>query len=182
MNGSMFRQFKRQYHKARDAYDESLAEGTFSLRMECTEENAQIEHKNPGEDETVRLVVLMRPFLAPLSPLYFKTQWALLQEQFADDLPPVDIAHIEQLIERMGKGYLPMKVNGKDFTAETVYQLISEGDYFNENEAAREKLQSLAAAHPMMWPILWYQFHDYTLVGLELVSALFDIILAIEKT
>src|SRR5262249_562875 len=81
-----------------------------------------------------------------------------------------------------GKGYLPLKVNGKDLTAETVYQIISEGDYFNENEAAREKLQSLAAAHPMMWPILWYQFYDYTLTGLELVSALFDIILEIEKT
>jgi HNH endonuclease len=181
MEAIMFREFRHQYRKAQRAYKELAVKGPFTLKMEGAEESAQVKHETPSDEGTVRLVVLMRPFLAPSSPLYVKKQWRLLQEQFADDLPPGSITHIEQLIETLDKGYLPLKVNGKDVTAETVYQIISEADYFDENEAAQEKLRNLAA-YPMVGPILWYQFHDYTLVGFELVSALFDIILEVEKT
>lgn len=174
----MFREFKRQYHRVRGVYNRL---GTFTLRVEWVEGNLRAEHKTPNDEETVRLVVLMRPFLNPLSPLYFKKQWAVLQEQFREELSSVNVAHIDQIIEIMGQGYLELIVNGERLTAEAIYQTLSEGEYFDESREAQERLHKLAAV-PIVGPLLWDQFHAYTLKGVELVSAIFDAILAIEKT
>src|SRR5207249_3864987 len=72
-------------------------------------------------------------------------------------------------------------VNGANLNAQQIYQLISEGGYFDNNEEAQCYLQSLAEL-PLIGPVFWHQFHDFTVQGFTLVSALFDVIAHVEKT
>jgi hypothetical protein len=178
---TIFRDFKRHYHKARAIADGLASKGTFKLQVKFDGSNLQAEYKSPDNEETVRLVVLMRRFLSPSDSLYYQKTWATLQEQFAQEIPADTIIYIETIIGRLKKGHLGLNINGEELTAEKIYQLLSDGEYFDNNEDAHKYLQGLAGL-PIAGPLFWHQFHAYTLDGYALIYALFDVIALIEKS
>jgi len=152
---TIFRDFKRHYHKARAIADGLASKGTFKLQVKFDGSNLQAEYKSPDNEETVRLVVLMRRFLSPSDSLYYQKTWATLQEQFAQEIPADTIIYIETIIGRLKKGHLGLNINGEELTAEKIYQLLSDGEYFDNNEDAHKYLQGLAGlpiAGPLFWP------------------------------
>ena len=156
---AMFRDFKRHYHKVAKVYSGLADKGAFSLQIKFDEGNLHAENKIPNEEETVRFVVLMRRFLNPSDSLYYKKTWATLQGQFADEISNEITAHVEALFERLSKGYFGVNINGEDLTAERIYQILSEGEYFDNNDEARRYLQSLADM-PVVGPLFWHQFYE----------------------
>ncbi len=176
----MFRDFKRHYHKVAEVYSGLKGKGSFSLEIELDGGVLQAKNAIPAEEETMRLVVLMRRFLNPFDSLYYRNAWKTLNGQFINDISEETIQHIDTFIEKPNKGYLGININGEDFTAERVYQIISNGEYFYLDEEVHDYLRSLASM-PIVGPIFWHQFYEYTLTGFELISEIFDIILQVEK-
>ncbi|MEW5872444.1 MAG: HNH endonuclease [Chloroflexota bacterium] len=177
----MFRDFKRHYHKVRDVVDKLADKDPFKLQVKFDGTNLQAEYKSPDNEDTVRFVVLMRRFLNPLDSLYYRKVWMFLQEKFADEISVETVKHIESVIENLNTGRLSININGENMTAEKIYQILSDGNYFNQNENAQKYLRSLANL-PIVGPLFWHQFHEYTLEGYTLVYILFDIISQVEKS
>jgi hypothetical protein len=179
---SIFRDFKRHYHKAKKIYAKLADSGTsFSLNINFDGNKLSAKNTIPNEKETVQFVVLMRRFLSPSDLLYYGKVWAILQELFADEVPSEVADNVTASIERLNKGYVGININGDDFTAEKVYQIISEGEYFGNDEKAQSYLRNLAGV-PIVGPLFWSQFYSYTLEGFALVWAIFGIIKKIEES
>ena len=178
---SIFRTFKRHYHKVKKVYPNLSQGDSFKLEIKFENNNLQARNTTPNEDETTRFVVLMSQFLNPSSSIYYRRVWSVLQEQFVEELSDETINNIEAFIERLNRGHIKIKVNDDDLTAEKIYQILSEGEYFGRYEEARNYLNSFRSM-PIVGPLFWYQFYEYTLDGLALVSGIFDIILKIEQT
>ena len=179
---SIFRDFKHHYHKAEKIYIR-LADTGSSFNLSINFDGDKLSAKNtiPSEKETVQLIVSMRRFLNPSDPLYYKNVWAILQEKFADEIPDEASGNVAASIERLNKGYVGININGDDFTAEKVYQIVSEGEYFGNDETAQRYLRSFASM-PIVGPLFWSQFCSYTLEGFALVWLLFGIIKKIEES
>jgi hypothetical protein len=88
---------------------------------------------------------------------------------------------INTKIERMKRGRIQFKVNDKILTSEEIYNLISEGGYFDYRQEFQEKLNELSNI-PIVKPFFWHQFFGYTLDGFYLASMIFDVIKLIERT
>ncbi|MCX6030495.1 MAG: hypothetical protein NT169_14510 [Chloroflexi bacterium] len=177
----MFRDFKRHYHKVTEAYSGLAGKGSFSLQINFDGNNLYAESKIPDEEATVRFVVLMRRFLNPSDSLYHKKTWATLQGQFADEVSNEITTHVEALFERLSKGHFGVNINGEDLTAERIYQVLSEGEYFDNKDEARRYLQGLVDM-PVIGPLFWYQFYEYTLAGFALASTIFDLVSRVEQS
>lgn len=177
----LFRDFKRHYRKIESIYSRLSDAGPFVFRVKGDQNTVSAEHITPDQEETVRFVVLMRRFLSPTDRLYYGSVWALLREQFGDVIGDEVSARIETLIESLQKGQLGINVNGDQLTAERIYQLLADGEYFNQIEDAQAYLKGLAGI-PIVGPLFWFQFHSYTLAGLELIAALSYVIGLIQKS
>jgi hypothetical protein len=178
---SIFRTFKRHYHKVVEAYQNFSNDDSFKFEINFQNNNLQVRNTLPGGDKTTRFVILMSPFLSPSNPIYYRNVWDILREQFIGELSDETINNIESFIERFNKGCVAIKINDDKFTAEKIYQIISKGEYFGHYEEPRTYLNSLRDI-PVIKPLFWYQFYQYTLDGLDLVSDIFNIILEIEQT
>lgn len=177
---TIFRTFKRHYHKVREVVLLLASKDSFDLHIK-TEENTLLAELNTSDQkETIRFVVLMRTFLNPSDALYYGKVWDILQNNFAEDIPTEIVQRIDALIGKMKRGGLGVNINGENLTAENIYQILGDGDYFGYNEDAHKYLQSLVK-YPIVGPLFWHQFYVYTLKGYELVSALFDMFVLIEK-
>ena len=176
---TIFRDFKRHYHKARRAvYDLS---SDFSFTINFKKDTVRTEFRSPDNDETVRFVVLMRRFLAPQDALYFKKVWASLTDVFGDEIAPEAIERMEVLIERQTEGSFKITIDNETLTAEKIYQIIADGAYFRHDQDVQAYLQKLTLT-PITGPLLWHQFYDYTLNAFSIVSAMFDVIRDVEQS
>jgi hypothetical protein len=74
----MFRDYKRHYHKVKEVVSRPTdSGGSFSLQIRAEGNSISAQNITPTEEETVRFVVLMRPFFNPSDYLYFKNVWSL---------------------------------------------------------------------------------------------------------
>jgi len=173
--------FRRYYHKVRKVVPEFGDSSISSLAIKYQNQNLHTEMNTPAHDETVRLVALMRRFLNTNDDLHYRKMWAYLLDSFGDLIPKEVVEEINKRIERMKRGQIQFKVNDKILTSEDIYNLISEGGYFNDRKEFHQKLDELSNI-PIVKPVFWHQFFAYTLDGFYLVSMLFDVIKLIEKT
>ena len=175
----IFRDFKRHYHKVRQA-TKNLS-SNYSLNINFTENTLRTEFTSPDDDETIRFIVLMRRFLAPQDTLYFRNVWTSLKDVFSDEIAPDAIQRMEELIEKSTKGPFRITINNETLTAEKIFETIANGVYFRRDQDVQAYLQNLAQT-PIMGPLLWHQFYDYTSNSFLVVSAIFDIIREIEQS
>lgn len=178
---SLFRTFKRHYHKTTKAYSKLSNSGSYNLEIKFENKNLRAKHTTPDETNTVSFVVLMSRFLSPSSPIFYKNVWNVLQQQFAEKLLDETVSEIETSIRYLNKGPIKIKINEEILTAERIYQILSDGEYFARYEEPKNYLNSLRGM-PVVGPLFWSQFHQYTLDGLVLISKIFDIVLQMEQT
>jgi hypothetical protein len=172
--------FRRYYHKVRKVVPEFSGTSISSLKIKFQNKNLYAEMKTPARDQTVRLVALMRRFLNTNDDLHYKKIWTYLLDSFGHLIPNEVVEEINKRIERMKRGQIQFKINDKILTSEDIYNLISEGGYFNDRKTFHQKLDDISKI-PTIKSFFWHQFLAYTLDGFYLVSRLFDVIKLIEK-
>ena len=173
--------FRRYYHKVRKVIPEFGDTSISSLKIEYQKKSLHTEMSTPAHDQTVRLVALMRRFLNTSDDLHYRKIWTYLLHSFGHLIPNEVVEEINKRIERMKRGQIQFKVNDKILTSENIYNLISEGGYFNDSKEFRQKLDEFLCI-PTVKPVFWHQFFAYTLDGFYLASRLFDVIKLIEKS
>ena len=185
MDKAVIRDFKRSYHKVREVYS-NLANASgykFEIKFERKfgGDTFQANNETPNEEETVRFVALMRRFLHPPDRLYYKSVWTSLQLEFALKISNERVEWVNVLLKRLEMGSGQITYNDDKLTPEKIYQTISNGGFFDDDEKARKYLEEMTQV-PVMGPLLRHQFYDYSLSGFRVVSALFDIILQFEHS
>ena len=177
------RSFRRHYHRVREAYDAFETAGDFGFTLHYDGVTAKLSSKldTPASDATIRFIMLMRRLLDPAEPLYYRNVWGALREQFADELPAEFIHAIDDGIENLNAGSIGFNVNGEDVSAERVYTILADAEYFGQEDKARAYLKTLMDPAPM-GPFVWWQFYEYNVQACRLVSAIFGAILQVEKS
>jgi hypothetical protein len=172
--------FTRYYHKVRKVIPEFGDTSISSLRIEYRNKSLHAEMNTPARDQAARLVALMRRFLNTNDDLHYRKIWIYLLHSFGHLIPNKIVEEIDKRIERMQRGQVQFKVNDKILTSEDIYNLISEGGYFNDSEESCQKLDEFSKI-PTVKSFFWHQFFAYTLDGFYLASRLFDVIKLIQK-
>lgn len=181
MLAKQFRDFKRYFNKARNVAEKLGQLGEFNFQVKSDGEKTIASNQTPDNKETMRFVVMMRHFLAPGSNLHYSKIWSTLSKEFSQEIPVEFKDEIENSIAELNKGQFLISIDGKGFTAEGVYKIISEGGFFENQENVREYLMRLNEA-PFVGPVFWFQFYSYSLNALRLIAILFQVILLVEKS
>src|SRR5262249_34466469 len=182
MPDNLIRSFKRHYHKVKGMVRGLYSTGSFGFELKFDDQTGtQVQTKTPDERETVRFVNLMRRFLNPKDEIYYLTVWRYLRQNFSSELPAETVEQVEKFIERMNHGYLPIKYNDETLTAERIYELVAEGQYFTEVDQIRRRLNEMIAV-PIFAHLLFHAFYSYNEAGFLLASHLLKIIHQIEKS
>jgi len=178
----LIRSFKRHYHKIKGMRPKLYSTGSFGFELNFDDQaGIRIQNKTPDERETVRFVNLMRPFLNPKDKLYYRNVWNSLRESLAGELAAETIEQVERMIDQMNKGYILIEDKGETFTAESLYELVAEGQYFTEVDEIRRRLSELTV-NPFAPPLLYQAFYTYHESAFALVNHLLKIIHQIEQS
>lgn len=177
----LLEKFRRHYHKVRKVLPEFKGNSISSLKVEFRDDKLLTSFNTPNPDLVIRLAVVMRRFLNIRDDLYYKKVWSYLQTHFSKYISKSFLEEIENRITKMNQGQIRITVNNEIFTAESIYNLISEGEYFNDDKNIQKKLNELSQM-PIIKSFFWNQFVEYTLDGFYLVSALFSIAQSIKNT
>jgi hypothetical protein len=178
---SLIRSFKRQYHRVKGMLPKMYRTGSFRFEMKFDQTSGQAKIETPDANETIRFVVLMRPFLNPQEPIYYANVWKFLRENFAGDIAPETIDGIESFITKMNQGHMPVNCDDEVLTAEKVYRLVAEGNYFAEEEELLNRLKEIASI-PVMGQLLQYTFYSYNEMAFVLATKLLKIIHKVEQS
>lgn len=174
--------FKRHYRKVKEVAD-ILVRSEKSLTFQYMYENGTLQTKleTPNDDATVHLVVLMRRFLDPASILFYQSVWDTLKEHFPDAIPPELASQLEEFMHKVNKGWVPFVVNEEEVTAENMYHIVANGEYFgNTDEEAVAFLKNVGNMPTGPWML--HQFYSYNFDFCNVASMLFSIILEIEHS
>ena len=174
--------FKRHYHKAREVA-ELLAKSDDALQFQYTYEhgNLQTNVETPNDKLTIRLVVLMRRFLNPESLLFYKSVWDTLKEHFPDAIPAEHASLLEEFIQKLNKGSFPLVVNEQEVTAENIYHIVANGEYFGKTDEEAIAFLKNVAGMPV-GALLLHQFYSYNFDLFNVASMLFSTMLDIEHS
>ena len=181
---ALLKKFKRHYHKCKKSADELSNSGGdfgFSLSFESDSGSLKFKREIPDEEKTIRFVVLMRRFLNPLDSIFYKKIWSILKNEFPETLSEEIIQTIEVWIEQLRTGHIGFSLNGKSISAEDIYRIISDGEFFREEEPLQSSLKALKTGY-LERNLSLSLFYDYSVNGLYVVSGLFDLILKVEKS
>lgn len=178
----LIRSFKRHYHRVKHMMPGLYSTGSFSFELKFDHQTGtQAKNETPDEGETIRFVNLMRPFLNPKDSLYYRNVWHSLQENFANELTPETVGRVKTFIDEMNKGYIPIKYNDDDLTAEKIYELVAEGQYFTEIEEILRRLNEMIGV-PIFAPLLYHAFYSYHERAFVLATYLLKIIHQLEQS
>ncbi len=179
----LVKSFKRHYHKVKEVA-EILAEsdGSFTFQYTSKEGILQTKLETPNDEATIRFVVLMRRFLDPVSPLYYKRVWSALKEHFSEAIPAEHASQLEQFIDKLNKGPFSFIVNQQEITAENIYHIVAIGDYFGKTDEEAVAFLKNISAMPVVGPLLLHEFYSYNLALFRVASILFDLMLRIERS
>ncbi len=177
----LVRSFKRHYRKVKEVAELLAASnGSFSFKYSYEKGNLQTKLETPNDEATIRFVVLMRRFLNPTSTLYYKSIWNILKEYFSAAIPAEYTSQLEQFIDLLNKGQISFNVNQQEITAENIYHIVANGEYFGQSDDEAVAFLKNMADMPV-GPWLLYEFYSYNLALFRVVSILFDIMLGIER-
>ncbi|MCJ7484170.1 MAG: HNH endonuclease [Thermodesulfovibrionales bacterium] len=173
--------FKHHYFKIRKIATKLAKKGSLKLKISISDNIIDEELFTPENYKTVQFVVLMRRFLDQKDNLYYKNVWGLLNEHFADVLPQETIKYFEKFDKQMIEGDIGININGESLTAEKIYQILADGEYFGNSRKAQVYLKYLKEI-PIIGALFWYKFHTYTMDGFKLAQFLFDTIVQIKNS
>ncbi len=158
----LIKTFKRHYRKVKEVAEILAASsGSFSFKYSILKDNMRSKVETPNDEATTRFVVLMRRFLDPASNLYYKHIWDVLREHFPEAIPGEHTAQLEEFIEKLNKGAIPLVVNQQQVTAENIYSIIANGDYFGKtDEEAVTFLQNIVTM-PVVGHLLFFEFYSH---------------------
>jgi hypothetical protein len=177
---NIVRDFKRHYHKVRVLIPDIANQGAFSLNINWQGEKLSASTSTPNPEISIQFAVLMRRFLAQESKLYYEKILNVIRENAPDVLTDEKLETINAYINSMKNGAISIQINNKHFSANEIYDLISEGEYFQNDKKASNFLKDIALV-PVAGPLFWHQFYSYTLDGFFLISIFFDLILEWQK-
>ncbi len=177
---NIVRDFKRHYHKVRILIPDIANQGAFSLKVNWQGEKLSASTSTPSPEISIQFAVLMRRFLAQESNLYYEKILNVIRENAPDILTDKVLETISAYINSMKSGAISVQINNKHLTANEIYDLISEGEYFQSDEKASNFLKEIAQI-PIAGALFWHQFYSYTLDGFFLISILFDLTLEWQK-
>jgi len=176
----MFREFKRHYHKSKKIMLKVKDTCSLKINIDCKDNMLRTVNTIPTSEEAVQFIVLMRRFLNKNDKIYYKNIWNTIINKFPNGIPKSSLEHIENKIETFTRGCICININDDELSAEKIYTIISEGEYFNDNEAISKYLNGFKNI-PYVGALFWQQFYSYTFQGFSLVSDIFDVIYHIEK-
>ncbi|HKQ06220.1 MAG TPA: HNH endonuclease [Blastocatellia bacterium] len=177
----LIRSFKRHYHRVKGLLPKMYRTGSFQFQVKFDQTSGEAKCETPDPSETVRFVVLMRPFLNPLEPIYYANVWSFLRDKFAAEIAPEIVEGVEKFIAEMNNGYIPINYNDEVLTAEKIYRLVAEGNYFAEEEEFLNRLKEITSV-PIMGPLLEHSFYTYNEQAFVLATNLLKVIHQIEQT
>lgn len=170
--------FRRQFHKARKVCQELAQEGGFQLNLSFSQDGGLTSSiSTPDDDQTIRLVVLMRPLLSRDSEFSCERIWTLIKDQFGDLLDPEVVEYADEHLEK-AKEY-GLTIEGEEITAESIYHTVADGEVFRDHEQAQEALQRVYQRQPL-GHIYWDAFYKYHLDMLRFASRLHGITKSLE--
>jgi hypothetical protein len=184
---ALLRTFRRHYLWASDVHRTLCNLGPLSLQIRANKIDddqfeVQAENLLPDQEFTTRLAVLMYPLLDPESETYWEHIVTALETHFRDEIPQALRDRVDAHAHRLANiRAIPIQFNNELLDPQRVYLQLAKGSYFGRNPQAQVELQELLAA-PFMEPLLWHSFYDYTVNGFGLMSALYDIVLALRDT
>lgn len=176
----LVRDFKRHYHKVRVLIPEITNQGAFSFKVNWQDKKLSASTSTPSPEISIQFAVLMRRFLSQESELYYEKILNFIRENASDILTNEKLEIINTYINSMKSGAISIPINNKHLAASEIYDLISEGEYFQNDEKASNFLKELAQA-PIVGPLFWHQFYSYTIDAFFLISIFFDLILEWQK-
>lgn len=179
----IFSAFKRHYRKVRYVGESMYKTGTFGYRSSFTKaEGFDARVLTPDSEFTSRFIILMYRFLDPSDVLYYRAIWRLLQQDFAHEIPSGSHDIFEQFDGALAAGSaIKFRYNDSDLSAEQIYRIMAEGEFFARKDEARKFLQGIAHI-PMADELFRYQFYDYSTTAFKVVTWLLDLIQQVEET
>jgi hypothetical protein len=171
----IFRDFTRHYHKVRKLVPEIAEQGGFTFKIDMREQKLSASVSTPNQETSIQFAVLMRRFLARQSDLYYEKILEVLQEHAPHILTEEKQQRIKSYIDSLKQGSFSMEIDGRHLTSEEIYDLVSEGQFFHNDEEISSYLRSLSS-FPVTGPLFLHQFYSYALDGFRLISHLFDLI------
>jgi hypothetical protein len=171
----IIRDFKHHYHKVRKLMPAIADQGGFTFGVNIDEQKLSASVNTPSQETSIQFAVLMRRFLAHQSDLYYEKVIDILRENAPDILTEEKLLRIRSYIDSMKRGPLSIEIDGRHLTSEEIYDLVSDGGFFQNDERVSSYLKSLSSM-PIAGPLFWHQFYSYALDGFPLISSLFDLI------
>jgi hypothetical protein len=169
------RDFTRHYHKVRKLIPEIAEQGGFTFEINMSEQKLSASVSAPNQETSIQFAVLMRRFLARQSDLYYEKILDALREHAPHILTDEKQLKIKAYIDSMKQGTLSIEINGRHLTAEEIYDLVSDGEFFHNDEEVSSYLKSLSSLS-VASPLFWHYFYSYTVDSFRLISYLFDLI------
>lgn len=173
--------FKRHYYKAKNVYVKVSQSGALTLNVESKKDSVKTSFSAPDAESLTLLVVLMRRFLLENDRISIQQIWTKLKNQYPDLVTKERIKQIDGMIERAKNGDFEMAINEDKLTAEKTYTLISNSDFFGFPQAEAIKYLS-TILDSFSDPFFKYTFYTYNTSMFQVASAIFTIILEIEKS
>src|SRR5260370_13413022 len=157
----IIKSFKRHFYKVKEI-TEILAksDGSLSFGYTYKEGILQSQIETPNDEATIRLVVLMRRYLNPASILFYKRVWNVLKENFSEAIPTDYATQLEQFMDKLNKGSFSFVVNQQVVTAENVYHIVANGEYFGKSDEEAAAFLKGISDMPV-GPLLLHQFYSY---------------------
>jgi hypothetical protein len=172
------RQFKRHFHKVREAFEKLAKSGDFGLKINfqqsITGPELQAKHETPNHADTVRFVNLMRRYLNPNDTLFIKSIWTSIQLRCLS-LPDATVSLVNMAIKYWETGFGKINFNGQTLTPQMVYELVCASGYFELDQESKDRIGKMKKV-PILDSILMNQFHDYSIGGFKVVTILFDVL------
>lgn len=171
----MIKKFKRQYHMARKAA-ESMSQRNISFKISFNqEEGTKIRSELPPEPEIARFATVLRPLVAPASPICYKNIASFIVDNSSIKISESERLKIRTSVQQIERGSIQLNIDGSTFKASEIYQLIAKGEFFSEEKATSESLKAIKK-YPPLNPFLLHQFYDYCYDVFNLCGRLFGYI------
>lgn len=175
MQWGTLKKFKNQVNLVREAVDDASSTNIgFQIKGD-QDKGMDFSLKLPPKKEIARFAAVLKPLADPSSPLHYKKIIALLEECNFLELSEAEKIDFEREIKRTESGGITLKLNDKHVTAVDLYNLYSNGEFFDEKPEEAKKLKALKK-DPFLSKYVLYQFYSYCCDVYRLSGYLYSVI------
>lgn len=175
--------YKHHYHAVRHLFEELGKKGGFKLNLSFSSSKGHTSSfQTPDDNITPRFVTLIHRFLDSNDALYMHKIWRQISEEFESDILPEEAEQYTNLSESLHThSSIKFVHNNKEMMPHELYELVARGEYFGEEDTAKKYLQSIASI-PGVAEIHRWEFYNYSVHSMGLISFIFGVIRRLEST